>query len=171
MTTIEQVAEEISAFSKQYDVENDEQNKSIALNVYNQIDRFADGIEPTAQEIAQFTVAINEHVQVRDLVLGIPKERDINYVGKWIAYVGNLTPEVYDVPVATIMSSLYYAEGDEDKATYYIDKALSINPEYSLAKLLKRVYEANWGAQEMIDMRDKLHDQVKELLGISNDNN
>lgn len=166
MTTIEQVAEEISAFSKQYDVENDEQNKSIALNIYNQIDRFADGIDPTAQEIAQFTVAINEHVQVRDLVLGIPKERDIDYVGRWIAHVGNLTPEVYDVPVATIMSSLYYAEGDEDKATYYIDRALKANPNYSLAQLLKRVYESNWGAQGMISMRDELHDKVKAELGL-----
>jgi tetratricopeptide (TPR) repeat protein len=166
MTTIEQVAEEISAFSKQYDVDNDEQNKSIALNIYNQIDRFADGVEPTAQEIAQFTVAINEHVQVRDLVLGIPKERNIDYVGRWIAHVGNLTPEVYDVPVATIMSSLYYAEGDEDKATYYIDRALKANPNYSLAQLLKRVYESNWGAQGMISMRDELHDKVKAELGI-----
>jgi tetratricopeptide (TPR) repeat protein len=166
MTTIEQVAEEISAFSKQYDVDNDEQNKSIALNIYNQIDRFADGIDPTAQEIAQFTVAINEHVQVRDLVLGIPKERDIDYVGRWIAHVGNLTPEVYDVPVATIMSSLYYSEGDEDKATYYINRALKANPNYSLAQLLKRVYESNWGAQGMISMRDELHDKVKAELGL-----
>ena len=166
MTTIEQVAEEISAFSKQYDVENDEQNKSIALNVYEQIDRYADGIEPTAQEIAQFAVAINEHTQVRDFVLGIPSERDVNYVGNWLAYVGNKTPEVYDVPIATIMSAFYYSVGNEESATFYVQKALNSNPNYSLAQLLKRVYLSNWGPDGIINMRNELHGKVKAELGI-----
>lgn len=167
MTTIEQVAEEISAFSKQYDVENEEQNKSIALNVYEQIDRMANGIEPTAQEIAQLTVAINEHVQVRDFLMGISSERDLDYVGTWLAYVGNKTPEVYDVPIATIMSSLYYSIGNEESANYYIGKALNSNPNYSLAQLLKRVYESSlWNPNHMIEMRNKLHAKVKEGLGI-----
>ncbi len=166
MTTIEQVAEEISAFSKQYDVYDDEQNKSIALNVYEQIDRYADGIEPTPQEIAQFVVAINEHIQVRDFVMGIPSERDVNYVGNWLAYVGNKTPEVYDVPIATIMSSFYYSVGNEESATFYVEKALNSNPNYSLAILLKKVYESNWGADGIVDMRNNLHVKVKAELGI-----
>ena len=166
MTTIEQVAEEISAFSKQYDVDNEEQNKAIALNVYEQIDRYADGIEPTAQEIAQFAVAINEHIQVRDFVMGVPTERDVNYVGNWLAYVGNKTPEVYDVPIATIMSSFYYSVGNEESATFYIEKALNSNPNYSLAQLLKRVYQSNWGANGIINMRNDLHAKVKAELGI-----
>ncbi len=166
MTTIEQVAEEISAFSKQYDVYDDEQNKSIALNVYEQIDRYADGIEPTPQEIAQFAVAINEHIQVRDFVMGIPSERDVNYVGNWLAYVGNKTPEVYDVPIATIMSSFYYSVGNEESATFYVEKALNSNPNYSLAILLKKVYESNWGADGIVDMRNNLHVKVKAELGI-----
>lgn len=166
MTTIEQVAEEISAFSKQYDVYDNEQNKSIALNVYEQIDRYADGIEPTPQEIAQFAVAINEHIQVRDFVMGIPSERDVNYVGNWLAYVGNKTPEVYDVPIATIMSSFYYSVGNEESATFYVEKALNSNPNYSLAILLKKVYESNWGADGIVDMRNNLHVKVKAELGI-----
>lgn len=166
MTTIEQVAEEISAFSKQYNVEDDEQNKSIALNVYKQIDRYADGIEPTAQEIAQFAVAINEHTQVRDFVMGIPSERDVNYVGNWLAYVGNKTPEVYDVPIATIMSAFYYSIGNEESATFYVEKALNSNPNYSLAQLLKRVYLSNWGPDGIINMRNELHGKVKAELGI-----
>ena len=166
MTTIEQVAEEISAFSKQYDVYDDEQNKSIALNVYEQIDRYADGIEPTPQEIAQFVVAINEHIQVRDFVMGIPSEHDVNYVANWLAYVGNKTPEVYDVPIATIMSSFYYSVGNEESATFYVEKALNSNPNYSLAVLLKKVYQSNWGADGIVDMRNNLHVKVKAELGI-----
>ena len=44
MTTTEEVLEAINSFVKEYDVDNAEQKKSIALNVYEQIDRFAEGI-------------------------------------------------------------------------------------------------------------------------------
>ena len=166
MTTTEEVLEAINSFVKEYDVNNVEQNKSIALNVYEQIDRFAEGIEPTAQEIAQLTVAINEHIQVRDFLLGIPKERDINDVGSWAAYVGNRTPRLYDVPMATIMSSLYFSEGDSDKANHYLNLALEINPDYSLAVLLNRVYESGWAPEGFSSMRNQLHDKVKETIGL-----
>jgi hypothetical protein len=166
MTTTEEVLAAINSFVKEYDVNNVEQNKSIALNVYEQIDRFAEGIEPTAQEIAQLTVAINEHIQVRDFLLGIPKERDIDSVGTWAAYVGNRTPRLYDVPMATIMSSLYFSEGDSDKANHYLGLALEVNPEYSLAKLLRRVYESDWAPEGFSSMRNELHDKVKAEIGI-----
>ncbi len=166
MTTTEEVLEAINSFVKEYDVDNVEQNKSIALNVYEQIDRFADGIEPTAKEIAQLTVAINEHIQVRDFLLGIPKERDINYVGNWLSHVGNRTPRLYDVPVSTVVSSLYYSVGDTEQANHYLNMALTVNPEYSLAKLLRRVYDAGWGADGFGNMRDNLHDKVKAEIGL-----
>lgn len=166
MTTKEEVLEAINSFVKEYDVNDPDQNKSIALNVYEQIDRFADGIEPTAQEIAQLTVAINEHIQVRDFLLGIPKERDINYVGNWLSHVGNRTPRLYEVPVATIVSSLYYSVGDIQQANVYLSMALENNPEYNLAKLLRRVYDAGWGADGFGTMRDELHDKVKEEIGL-----
>ena len=44
--------------------------------------------------------------------------------------------------------------------------ALKSNPEYSLAKLLYRVYQAGWGADGFGNMRDELHDKVKEQIGL-----
>jgi tetratricopeptide (TPR) repeat protein len=166
MTTTEEVLAAIDSFTKEYDVNNAEQNKSIALNVYEQIDRFAEGIAPTAQEIAQLTVAINEHIQVRDFLLGIAKERDVNHVGSWAAYVGNRTPRLYDVPMATILSSLYFSEGDEEQANHYLGVALEINPEYSLAVLLNRVYQSGWAPKGFSSMRNDLHDLVKAEIGL-----
>jgi tetratricopeptide (TPR) repeat protein len=166
MTTTEEVLAAIDSFTKEYDVNNTELNKSIALNVYEQIDRFADGIEPTAQEIAQLTVAINEHIQVRDFLLGIAKERDVNHVGSWLSHVGNRTPRLYDVPMATILSSLYFSEGDSEQANHYLGVALEINPEYSLAKLLDRVYKSGWAPEGFSSMRNDLHDLVKAEIGL-----
>jgi tetratricopeptide (TPR) repeat protein len=166
MTTTEEVLAAINSFTKEYDVNNTELNKSIALNVYEQIDRFADGIEPTAQEIAQLTVAINEHIQVRDFLLGIPKERDVNHVGNWLSHIGNRTPRLYDVPMATILSSLYFSEGDSEQANHYLGLALEINPDYSLAVLLNRVYQSGWAPEGFSSMRNQLHDKVKAEIGL-----
>ena len=166
MTQKSDVLLEIAQFETAYNAEDEEQNKSIALNVYEQVDRFVDGIEPTAQEIAQLTVAINKNVQVRDFVVGLPKERDIHFVGHWANFVGGLTPTEYSAPIATIMSSIYFSVGDTPKAIDYIAIEYKSDPTYSMARLLQRVYESGWGAEGMNKMRDELHDKVKENLGI-----
>ena len=166
MTNKSDVLLEIAQFENAYDVDNDEQNKSIALNIYDQIDRFVDGTEPTAEEVAKVTVAMNKHIQVRDFVLGLPKERDIQFVGSWAAFVGKSTPTEYAAPIATIISSLYYSVGDKEEATRYLGLAYASDPTYSLAKLLDRVYQAGWESTGFESMRNELHDQVKENLGI-----
>jgi hypothetical protein len=166
MTNKSDVLVEIAQFENVYDIDNDEQNKSIALNIYDQIDRFVDGTEPTAEEVAKVTVAMNKHIQVRDFVLGLPKERDIQFVGSWAAFVGKSTPTEYAAPIATIISSLYYSVGDKEEATRYLGLAYASDPTYSLAKLLDRVYQAGWESTGFESMRNELHDKVKENLGI-----
>jgi hypothetical protein len=166
MTTKSDVLLEIAQFENVYNIDNNEQNKSIALNIYDQIDRFVDGTEPTAEEVAKVTVAMNKHIQVRDFVLGLPKERDIQFVGSWAAFVGKSTPTEYAAPIATIISSLYYSVGDKEEATRYLGLAYASDPTYSLAKLLDRVYQAGWESTGFESMRNELHDQVKENLGI-----
>jgi hypothetical protein len=166
MTNKSDVLLEIAQFKNAYDVDNAEQNKSIALNIYDQIDRFIDGNEPSPQEIAQITVAMNQNIQMRDFILGLPKERDIQFVGSWAAFVGKLTPTEFAAPIATIMSSLYYSVGDSEEATRYLGLAYASDPTYSLAKLLDRVYQAGWESTGFESMRNELHDKVKENLGI-----
>ena len=166
MTNKSDVLLEIAQFENVYDVDNVEQNKSIALNIYDQIDRFIDGNEPSPQEIAQITVAMNQNIQLRDFILGLPKERDIQFVGSWAAFVGKLTPTEFAAPIATIMSSLYYSVGDSEEATRYLGLAYASDPTYSLAKLLDRVYQAGWASTGFESMRNELHDKVKENLGI-----
>jgi hypothetical protein len=166
MTNKSDVLLEIAQFENAYNVDNAEQNKSIALNIYDQIDRFIDGNEPSPQEIAQITVAMNQNIQMRDFILGLPKERDIQFVGSWAAFVGKLTPTEFAAPIATIMSSLYYSVGDSEEATRYLGLAYASDPTYSLAKLLDRVYQAGWESTGFESMRNELHDKVKENLGI-----
>jgi tetratricopeptide (TPR) repeat protein len=163
MTSKADVLIEIAQYEETY---NAEQNKSIALNIYEQIDRMTDGGTPTAKEIAAMTVAMKEDLQVRDFVMGLPKERNIDYVGNWIAYVGQVTPKEYEAPVASIISSFYYSVGDKENAGKYIKMALEVDPSYSLAILLQRVYLADWPAESLAKMRDELHDKVKEEIGL-----
>lgn len=166
MTEKADVLTQIALFENEYDVDNVEQNKSIALNIYNQIDRFVDGTEPTAQEVAEVTVAINKHIQVRDLLMGLPVERDIQFVGSWAAFVAKLTPIEYAAPIASIISSLYYSIGDTTEANKYLGVAYQSNPSYSLAKLLDRVYQTGWPEGAFNNMRNELHGKVKAEIGI-----
>lgn len=166
MTEKADVLTEIAQFKEVYDPWDDEQNKSIALNIYDQIDRFIDGTEPTAKEIAEVTVAINKHIQVRDLLMGLPVERDIQFVGSWAAFVAKLTPIEYAAPIASIISSLYYSIGDTTEANKYLGVAYQSNPSYSLAKLLDRVYQTGWPEGAFNNMRNELHGKVKAEIGI-----
>lgn len=54
-------------------------------------------------------------------------------------------------------------EKPED-ARKYLDKALEIDPEYSLANLLNRAYNAGWPAHFLTDMSQNLHDNVVKTI-------
>jgi hypothetical protein len=56
-------------------------------------------------------------------------------------------------------------------AKEFLDKVLEKNPDYPLAKLLKRVYDAQWPASEMREMAVKLHASILEnIYEVNNDN-
>ena len=164
----------IDSLKDTYSEEDAVLNKSIALNIYEQVDNYAKDIKPSDEEIAMLVLAMNENVQIRDFVLGLPSERELVQVHTWLSYIGDNTPFKYLAPIATIKSAFSYESGDRGGADYYLKKALEINPQYSLAHLLNRTYQA-YAALNIepiepgmfADMRDTLHPKVKEILGVS----
>lgn len=140
--------------------------KGLALSIYDSVDKFRDGIEPTVKQIAEFTIAINNNLSLRDFVMGLPAERDIDYVGEWVAFMGAVTPKEYAAPIVTIFAALLYANEQPAEAKHHLDYAQELDPSYSLALLLKRVFESNWPAAAFEEMRVELHPKVKEAIGI-----
>ena len=63
-------------------------------------------------------------------------------------------------PFYTILSTLYYELGDRELATATLYQAQATDPDYSLAKLLERVYGAGWATNAITQMRAELHPKV-----------
>ena len=109
--------------------------------------------------------ATNANVNFRDYVLGAPV-LEFGHT-KAIHFVTDLLPlmaEAERVPFYTILSSFYYESGDSELAVASLHTAQALNPDYSLAKLLTRVINANYPASMMTTMRLELHPKVTETL-------
>ena len=140
--------------------------KSLALSIYDSVDKYRDGIEPTVEQVAEFTVAMHNNLSLRDFVMGLPNDRDIDYVGEWVAFMGAVTPKEYAAPIVTIFAALLYENEQLINAQYHLDYAQELDPSYSLAQLLKRVFDSNWAPSAFTKMRNDLHPKVKETIGI-----
>ena len=140
--------------------------KGLALSVYDSVDNYANGSEPTVEQIAEFTIAMHKNMSFRDFIMGLPNDVDIDYVGEWVAFMGAVTPKEYAAPIVTIFAALLYEHEQPTEAQYHLEYAQELDPSYSLALLLKRVFEANWTPEAFTDMRKKLHPKVKEAIGI-----
>lgn len=140
--------------------------KGLALSIYDSIDDYANGSEPTIEQIAEFTIAMNKNLQFRDFIMGLPNEVEIDYVGEWVAFMGAVTPKEYAAPIVTIFAALLYENEQPAEAQYHLDYAQELDPSYSLAQLLKRVFESEWAPEAFTKMRNTLHPKVKEAIGI-----
>ena len=140
--------------------------KKLALSIYDSVDKFADGIEPTAEDVAHITFGINQSLSLRDFVMGLPTDRDFDYVGNWVAYICCSTPKEYAAPIISIFSALLYETDNIPEAKHHLELAQSYDPSYSLAQLLNRVFESNWPTEAFTKMRMELHPKVKEAIGL-----
>jgi len=140
--------------------------KGLALSVYDSVDDYANGNEPTVEQIAEFTIAMHKNMSFRDFIMGLPNDVEIDYVGEWVAFMGTVTPKEYAAPIVTIFAALLYEAEQLVEANHHLEYAQELDPSYSLAQLLKRVFDSNWAPSAFVDMRTKLHPKVKEAIGI-----
>jgi hypothetical protein len=121
-------------------------------------DTLAKGINDELNNVLA-TAAINalRDIQVRDYALGIINADNIKTINSALAHLVMVAPEGYDSPALTLLSVTYYEMGEEEKAKAILEKA---EAEYSLAKLLSRVFEAGWPKESFQEMRNQLHPKV-----------
>jgi hypothetical protein len=66
----------------------------------------------------------------------------------------------------TLLSAFYYEVGDKELAYVSLVQAQLLNPDYSLAKLLDRIFKAGWNGAEFATMRNELHPKVVETFKV-----
>ena len=106
--------------------------------------------------------AISKNLLVRDYFLGMPQDFGLTFMvslsKKMIEAVEEL--ELHPVNLYAVYSAFLYESGERELSIHNINKALEIDSEHSLTKLLTRVYEQQWVASGFFEMRNDLHSKV-----------
>jgi len=172
----EEVKSELLNQEGKYNPNDRDTNVRIVENIRKSIDELADGVTPSAQHIAEVAIATNANLQIRDFIMGVQLEKDIDYVGKYLELLGNVISKQTAIPLATIFCGYLYQIEEKDYAIRFLNDILEENPEYPLAKLLYRVFAAEWPADEFKKMAEQLHasvlDNIYSIDGevVNNDN-
>ena len=103
-------------------------------------------------------------LQVRDYALGVANDSIQNEMLSIWRWIVSIAPKGYIAPPATLFAELSYENGDSATAMRFIEKALADDPEYQLAKLLRRTFAAGWLPENFKAMRAELHPKICESL-------
>ena len=115
-----------------------------------------------SESIECFNLAIQADVNFRDLLMGLPKHYEMNKCVGFVSYViGQVDPQER-TPYLTILSAYAYELGDVKLAYKYLSDAVELDSNYSLAKLLARVFASGWASTSLASMRDELDVKVRE---------
>ena len=165
----DEVKQQLTAQEGTYNPDDRDTNVRIVEDIRKAVDNIADGVIPSAQHIAEVAIATNENLQIRDFIMGMHLEKDINYIGEYISLLGNVIVKDKAVPLATVFCGYLYQIEEKDYAIRFLNDVLKVNPEYSLAQLLYRVFIAQWPAGEFKKMAEQLHPSVLENIYSIND--
>lgn len=160
----EQVKSELINQEGRYNPDNRDVNVRIVEDIRVAIDELADGIIPSAQHIAEVAIATNENLQIRDFIMGVQLEKNIDYVGEYISLLGNVIVKEKAVPLATVFCGYLYQTKEIEKANVMLLEVLTLNPEYALANLLRRVFAAKWEPSEFGKMAQELHSKIVDTI-------
>ena len=134
-----------------------------AVNLINDsILNFEDGL--SSETISKIVYAINNDIQIRDYFLGIPDTYSMDTCKAFLAYLAESTDGAERYSLETIMSAYFFETGDMEFSSALLYSALDTKSDYSLALLLKRVFEAGWSSDSFTKMREELHGKVVEKL-------
>ena len=171
-----EVKDELINQENKYNPNDRDTNVRIVEDIRKAVDAMADGVVPSAQHIAEVAIATNENLQIRDFIMGMHLENDIEYIGEYISLLGNVIVKDKAVPLATVFCGYLYQVEEIEEAKTMLLQVLTLNPEYPLAKLLSRVFDAQWAPIELTKMTQTLHSKVVDTIyaieveEINNDN-
>jgi hypothetical protein len=120
----------------------------------------SDGVM-VSESIETFNLAIQNDVNFRDLLMGLPKHYEIGTSIGFVTYVLGQVDAQERTPYLTILSAYAFELGDVKLANKYASDALAIHSDYSLAQLLKRMYISGWTPSSLATMRDELDIKVR----------
>ena len=135
----------------------------------NAISDFANGLELADSTVAEITFAVNNDLQMRDYLIGLPSAHGLNISAGFINELSEkVTPSerfAYD----TVNAMYHYELKNIEACKTLLDSAELSNPDYNLLNLIKRVVSAEWPASTFTSMRTELASTVAEIIADNSD--
>ena len=130
---------------------------------------FMESNEIDADLLSTLTTAItsNTTAHLRDYMLGMPADFGVGFMINFAEAIEAQTPTEKSYAIKAILSAFYFENSNTNDAMTKVQEALTINPNYSLAQLLSRVFGSGWSAEGFVEMRSGLHPKV--IVSIKND--
>ena len=103
-------------------------------------------------------------IQVRDFALGCHDDQSLNaYWSMWHDLL-KIAPPKFVAPVAALFAAIAYENGEGALAHRALDRAIEDDPEYSIARLLRRVFSSGWPPSGFAQLRAELHPRVTQTI-------
>lgn len=103
-------------------------------------------------------------IQVRDFALGCHTDETNNaYWTMWRDLL-RIAPPKFVAPVASLFAAITYENGEGALAHRALDRAIEDQPDYSLSRLLRRVFSSGWPPSGFAQLRKELHPRVVQTI-------
>lgn len=111
-------------------------------------------------EVKKVVFGVNNDMQVRDFLMGLPKFFDMEKVANLLVYFSVMAKNEDQAPFLSILAMCSYEMESKEDSLKLLSMADEIKPNYSLTTLLRRVFEAGWPSSALTQMRNELADKV-----------
>lgn len=113
-------------------------------------------------DLDRVILAVNNDLQVRDFLLGLPKFFELAEVMEFIKHMTDSAGDEQKAPFATVLAAFAYESGDIETMKSAIHMMKTHAKDYALSGLIVRVIAAGWPAEQFATMRDGLAIKVAE---------
>jgi hypothetical protein len=118
---------------------------------------------PDGDDLLKIVYAVNNDMQVRDFLLGLPKYYDTQEVINFLEHMCSEAPVMEDIPFFTVVAALAYEHGNGAEFFKHMGYVMVHNPEYSLAKVLAKAAASGYPGAMLAKMREDLHAKVMSI--------
>jgi hypothetical protein len=111
---------------------------------------------PTGDDLDRIVHAVNNDMQVRDFMLGLPQYYDTQEVINFLEHMCNESPSGKDVPFFAVVAAIAYEHGDGVQFFKHMGYIMCHGPDYSLAQVLARCAASGFPGTVLTKMRNEL---------------
>ena len=132
-----------------------------ALNLINEgIQDISNGIALSDSIVEKITFAVNNDLQIRDYLIGLPNSYTLSECSEFVDFLANSAGDENRYAFDTVNAMYQYEMENVNNCQRLISQAYEANPDYSLTKLVTRVLGAGWPADSFASMRQELAPKV-----------